>query len=117
MLKYEEYEELIDKEVYACSFEISNSKKGTRFRHQRPCKGKICRSGYWNYLSFVPYSDKGNLIESKAKTLNTCRLNFFDNYKECINYYNQLVQERIDQIQCQLDDLKALLIEVNKDDG
>lgn len=117
MLEYGKYEELIGKEVYACSFEISNSKKGTILRHQEPCKGIICRSGYLQYISFVPYNDQGDLIESKAKRLDTCKLKFFDNYKECINYYNYLVQERIDAVQCQLNDLKRLLIEVNKDDG
>ena len=114
MFKFKKYENLIGKEVYACSFELANSKKGTIIRHQEPCKGIICESGYCGYLSFIPYSDKGNLLKSKAKRLDTCNLKFFDDYKECKKYYNSMILKRIEEVEKQRNDLvELLIIEVN----
>ncbi|MFR1685862.1 MAG: hypothetical protein ACLSVX_01615 [Massilimicrobiota timonensis] len=105
---YKKFEEIYQKksDVWGMTFHKSDSKNKNRRFHCPPVKGQIKKKGDY-YYQFVPYGKRGQLVNSKSRGVNITHI--YDNEQECIQTYNQFVQERIDELYEQIDELKSLM--------
>lgn len=107
------YENIKDEDiVWACAFENANSKSGRLLANLTPLLCMVDKKyRYEHYI--IPYSKKGDLLKSKEKSISSYYngIVFFDNKEECIQYYNDRIKERIDELASQIDRLQHLIIE------
>lgn len=101
------YKDFDGKDVYACAFKTANSKKGFRYNHLVPQKMKLKMDDYYRWSELFYYGKKGQLLD-KTRRMDVSEI--FDNYEECVEFYNSMVQERLNEVQKQLNDLTGLLI-------
>lgn len=104
---YEQFEEIskLKKDVWGMNFQKSDSKSKTRTYHCPPVRGQIKKIDKRVY-KFLPYGKQGQLVNSKSRNVKITQV--YDNEQECIQIYNEWVQERIDELYEQIDELKSL---------
>lgn len=106
--EYEQFEEIskAKSDVWGMTFFKSDSKSKNRTYHCPPVKGQIEKLDKW-YYKFVPYGKRGQLVNSKSRNVSITHI--YDNESECIQEYNKLVQERVDELYEQIDELNKLM--------
>lgn len=87
--------------VWACSYNYDRNRTEKR-TVCKPVYGEIRKDGYCKY--FVPYKKDGTLRTSGK--VHAYSRDYADSEKECVDLYNQKIQDRIDFLKKEIDNLE-----------
>lgn len=97
------------------AYSISDRADNTKFRCL-PVRGEICKSEDWHNRSgycFFPYRKDTN-IKRKTGIVDFNSRMYADTYREAVEMYNNLVQERIDNLYQMIESAKKDIIKVRR---
>lgn len=80
--------------IWAVAYDIDNDTLNVRLR-SLPTKGQITKYGYYSY-KFTPFNKKGEL--RKSGEVHWDSRAYADTEEEAIELYNELVQDRINEL-------------------
>lgn len=95
-----------EQKIWACAYQLDNNQI-TMGLKQKPIYGVI--KGRYRPEFFIPFKKNSNEL-AKSKQVSIYARCFADTEMECIELYNQLVQEKIDWFKVRLEETKDDLI-------